>query len=202
EVEISALVKMGKLADDLKSIGLILKKKQNPRVMVVLYSKMRSGSFIDISLEGNRNAENQVERMLMKRGFQLVDADQTKRRRELEDRLATGDPKSAGRLAKDYGAEILITGEVSRIFAGTRSVYGSNVRFFSNDIRMKALETDTAKILFSGYRTGPASSADALFYLEESIEELFEEMVEGIFEQWRKDVYKAGLYQVRVANVS
>ncbi|MBW2260155.1 MAG: hypothetical protein JRF18_06845, partial [Deltaproteobacteria bacterium] len=39
QVKISAVVKMEQLADDLESIGLLIRKKQNPRVMVVVFSK-------------------------------------------------------------------------------------------------------------------------------------------------------------------
>ena len=50
EVKISALVKMGKLAHDLKSIGLLIRKKQNPRVMVVIYSREVDSSYLGVSL--------------------------------------------------------------------------------------------------------------------------------------------------------
>ena len=69
EVEISALVQMGKLAGDLQSIGLLIRKKQNPRVMVVIYSREVNSSFVGVSIEGNRHVENQVESGLLEQGF-------------------------------------------------------------------------------------------------------------------------------------
>jgi len=202
EVKISALVKMGKLAGDLQSIGLIIRKKQNPRVMVVIYSAETNSSFVGVALEGNRNAENQLESSLIEKGFQLVDAGQVDRKKQLETLLLKGDPSRAGKIARDYGAEILVQGEVRRTFVDQRTIFGRATRFFSNEIRLKALETDTGKVLFSGYKTRPASGAEALLPLQEATSDLAEEMVAGILKQWRKDVFQAGTYQLNISKAT
>jgi hypothetical protein len=202
EVEVSALVKMGKLSGDLESIGLLIRKKQNPRVMVVVYSRETNTSPLGVELEGNRNVENQIESALLQKGFQLVDAGQVNRKKQLEGLLLKGDPTRAGKMARDFGAEVLVDAEVRRTFAGERQVYGRSIRFFSNEVRLKALEADTAKILYSGYKTRPASGAEAFQPLEEATAELIDEMTAGILEQWRKDVFQAGSYQLEVAGIS
>jgi len=206
EVEISALVKMEKLAGDLEAIGLLIRKKQNPRVMVIIYSSEidRNRSFFDsdVAREGNRNTENQVESSLIEKGFKLVDAGQARRKKQLESLFLKGDPSRAAKIAKDFGAEILIQGEVRRSFVDKRSVFGRPTRFFSNEIRMKALETDTGKVLFSGYKTRPPSGVGALLPLEDATSELMDEMIEGILDQWRKDVFQAGSYQLDISGVS
>ena len=202
EVKISALVKMGKLAGDLQSIGILIRKKQNPRVMVVVYSREVNSSFLGVSLEGSRSVENLVESGLLERGFKLVDAGQVQRKRDLETLLINGDPSRASRMAGDFGAEILVQGEVRRSFVDQRQIFGRMTRFFSNEIRLKALETDTGKILFSGYKTRPPSGAGALLPLEESASELVDKMVAGILEHWRKDVFQAGSYQLNLSNIS
>jgi len=202
EVEISALVKMGKLSSDLESIGLLIRKKQNPRVMVVVYSRETNTSPLGVELEGNRNVENQIESALLQKGFQLVDAGQVSRKKQLEGLLLKGDPTRAGKMARDFGAEVLVEGEVRRTFVDQRQVYGRSMRFFSNEVRVKALETDTAKVLFSGYKTRPPSGAGAFLPLEEATAELIDEMTAGILDQWRKDVFQAGLYELEVSPIS
>ncbi|MBN2124318.1 MAG: hypothetical protein JW821_08490 [Deltaproteobacteria bacterium] len=202
EVEIRAMVRMGKLAGDLQAIGLLLRKKQNPRCMVVAFSREVDSSYLGVSLEGNRHVENQIEAGLLQKGFQVVDAGQVERKRQLEALFLKGDPSSAGRIAKDFGAEILVEVEVRRSFVEQRKVFGRSMRFFSNEVRLKALETDTAKILYSGYRTRPASGAGALMPLEEGTAELIDEMVDGILGQWRKDVFQAGSYHLDLSGVS
>ena len=202
EVEISALVKMGKLSDDLQSIGLVIRRKQNPRVMVVVYSREMDSSFTGVDLEGNRNVENQIESALMQKGFQIVDAGQVNRKKQLEAILLQGDPSRAGKVAKDFGAEILVQGEVRRSFVNETMVYGRKTRFFSNEVRLKGLETDTAKVLYSGFRTRPPSGASALVPLEEASSELVNEMMVRILDQWRKDVFQAGAFQLELSKVS
>jgi hypothetical protein len=183
-VKISAVVKMERLAEDLESIGLPIRKKQNPRVMVVVYSKQQLHSpYWSVVQEGNRNAENQIESKLMAKGFQVVDAGQVKRKKELEVFLLQGDPSMASKVAKDFGAEILIEASVTRDFVHQKRLFGRFMRFFSNEIRLKALETDTAKVVFSGYRTRPHSGAQALLPLEEATSELADEMIAAILEQ-------------------
>jgi hypothetical protein len=202
EVEVSALVKMGKLSGDLESIGLLIRKKQNPRVMVVVYSRETITSPMGVEMDGNRNVENQIESSLLQKGFQLVDAGQVSRKKELEGLLLQGDPTRAGKMARDFGAEILVEGEVRRTFVDQRRVYGQHTRFFSNEVRLKALETDTAKVLYSGFKTRPPSGAGAFLPLEEAAGELIDEMTAGILEQWRRDVFQAGSYQIEAASIS
>ena len=202
EVEVSALVRMGKLSGDLESIGLLIRKKQNPRMMVVVYSREIMTSPMGVEMEGNRNVENQIESALLQKGFQLVDAGQVNRKKELEGFLLQGDPARAGKMARDFGAEVLVEGEVRRTFVDERRVYGQIIRFFSNEVRVKALETDTAKVLYSGYKTRPPSGAGAFLPLEEAAAELIDEMTSGILEQWRRDVFQAGSYQIEAASIS
>jgi hypothetical protein len=202
QVRISAIVKMEQLAEDLESIGLLIRKKRNPRVMVVVYSEKLNSPYWGVIQEGNRNAENQIESKLMAKGFQLVDAGQVKRKKELETLLLHGDPSRASKMAKDFGAEVLVEANVRRDFVHQKELFGRLMQFFSNEIRIKALETDTAKVVFSGYKTRPHSGAQALLPLEEATAELVDEMIEGILEQWRKDVFQAGSYQLNLTGAS
>lgn len=125
------------------SIDLIVRKKQNLRIMVVIYSREVDSSLLGVALEGNRNVENQLESMLLESGFQLVDADQGRHKRQLETSLLKGDPSEARRTAS------------KAFFREGASNRGQIHAVFSTEIRLKALETDTAKVLYSGYRARP-----------------------------------------------
>lgn len=201
-VTISATVKMTRLADDLKAIGLLIRKKSNPRVMVIVRSTEESGTYFNIASEGNRNAQNHIESMLLAKGFRLVDPSLVQRKKELEMLLAGNNPAAAADIAVDYGAEILIEADVRRDFAGNRSILGRPAKFFSNDLRLKAIETDTGKIMYSGYETRPASGASSLQQLEEATAKLTDEMIRGILDQWRKDVYQAATFQIQLSGIS
>ena len=76
--------------------------------------------------------QDQIENRLMAKGFQLIDAGQVERKKALEAFLLKGDPSRANRMAKDFGAEVLVEGDVRRTFVDERQVFGRGMRFFSN----------------------------------------------------------------------
>ena len=202
QVEITAQVKMGKLSGDLQSIGLLMEKKRYPRTAVLVYSKEIDTTFPAISMEGNNSVENWVENGLLQEGFLLVDLAQVGYKKELETSLSAGDPNKAAKIAKNFGAEVLVAGEVRRSYVGDRQVMGRNMRFFTNEVRLKAIETDTTRVLYSGARTKPASGGETFALLETATEELLDEMKTAVLEKWRKDVYQASAYQIDIENIS
>ncbi len=202
QVSISAVVKLGKLADDLESIGLLIQKKQNPRVMVILSSRNIGGNWYEQIREGNRNIENQIEGKLISMGFEVVDKGQTDHKQMVESAIAGDDAAKAARLAKDFGAEVLIAGDVRREYSNSRTLYGRNVRFYSNELRLKAIQADTARILYSGSGTRPASALDYIAPLEEISGRLTDEMTAAILDKWRKDVYQISTYQLNLTGAS
>ncbi len=176
--------------------------KLRPKVMVVIYSTEVSSSFLGVAMEGNRNTENQIENCLISEGFQLVDAGQISRKKELESFLMKEDASLAGKIAKDFGADILVQGDVRRTFVDVRKIFGTPTRFFSNEIRIKAFRTDTGKILFSGYRTQPPSGAGALLPLENAANELCQEMMDKMLPEGKEDDLRAGTYELNISGVS
>lgn len=177
-------------------------KEDNPRVMVAFYSREVDSSFWGFSVEGNLQVENQIENALLEKGFQLVDALQIERKRELESLLLKGDPKRVNEFARDFGAEVLVQGEVRRSFTEERLVFGRLTRFFSNEVRVKALETNTGRILYSGYRTRPPSGLGTTLPIEDATLEIIEEMAAAISEKWREGTYRASSYQLELSNIS
>ncbi|HOP48129.1 MAG TPA: hypothetical protein PK874_10745 [Desulfobacteraceae bacterium] len=177
-------------------------KRSKLKVMVIIYSAEVSSTFLGVELEGNRNAENQIERCLLDKGFQPVDAGQVSRRNELEAFLRKDDPSAAGRIAGNVGADILVQGDVRRTFVDRRSILGRSTRFFSNEIRLKAFEADTGKVLYSGYSTRPPSGAEAFQQLEDATRELCEEMSQALLSQRDEGVSQAGIYELSITDVS
>ena len=176
--------------------------KPKPKVMVVIYSTEVSSTFLGVAMEGNRNTENQIENCLISEGFQVVDAGQISRKKELESLLMKEDASVASKIAKDFGADILVQGDVRRTFVDIRKIFGTSTRFFSNEIRIKAFETDTGKILFSGYRTRPPSGAGALLPLEDAANELCQEMTDKMLPVGKGNDLKAGTYELNISGIS
>lgn len=178
------------------------RKRRKPRIMVVVHSMEISSSFFGVALEGNRNAENQVESSLIQNGFQLVDAGQIGRKKELETLLMKEDPSIARKMARDFGADILVQVQVRRTFVDVRPILGRPTRFFSNEIRLKAFKTDTASVLFSGYRTRPPSGAGALLPLEDATTELCEDMIKELLENQGPEISQAETYELNISGAS
>ena len=176
--------------------------KPKPKVMVIIYSTEVSSTFLGVAMEGNRNTENQIENCLISEGFQLVDAGQVGRRKELESLLIKDDASLAGKIAKDFGADILVQGNVRRTFVDVRKIFGTPTRFFSNEIRIKAFRTDTGKILYSGYRTRPPSGAGALLPLEDAANELCLEMTDKMLPIGKGNALHAGTYELNISGIS
>jgi len=176
--------------------------KPKPKVMVVIYSTEVSSSFLGVAMEGNRNTENQIENCLISEGFQLVDAGQINRKKELESLLMKEDASMAGKIAKDFGADILVQGDVRRTFVDVRKILGKPTRFFSNEIRIKAFRTDTGKILFSGYRTRPPSGAGAFLPLEDAANELCQEMTDKMLREGKGKDLTEGTYELNMSGIS
>ncbi len=195
-VKVSAQVKTVELVDDLDSIGLLINKKQHPRVMVVLNSRQ-----IDFFTQaGSGNIENQIEAHLLQKGFDIVDANQVSLKKQVEVALLGQEFSQASQIAKDFGAEVLIACTVRREFANVREVYGTNVQFYSNEIQLKAFETHSARVLYSGFRNPSPTAIDHLGLLKAASLEMIEELVANILEKWKKDVNQGTQNQLNVSN--
>jgi hypothetical protein len=176
--------------------------KAKVKVMVAIYSIEIDTTFLGVAAEGNRNAENQIESSLLENGFEVIDAGQFTRKKMIEASLMKGDPLEANRIANDFGAQILIHGEVRRSYVGTRQILGRPTRFFSNELRLKAFETKTGQVLFSGYETRPPSGSGAAIPLEDATTDLCNKLITAIKKHERNDSPQVGRYELSVSHIS
>lgn len=195
-----AQVRKIKVSADSQSNVQSLNNKPYPRIMVVLYS-IEGGTFwYGYIREGNRSIENNIESSLLRKGFEIVDAKQVSRQKQIEIALSTNDFSTAVVAAKGFGAEVLITGNIRRMFVNSRRLYGRDVRFYSNEIQMKAMETGSAKVLYSGARNRSPSAINHIEPLEDASSELIDEMIAGILDKWGKDGSQVTRYELNVSN--
>jgi len=180
----------------------VLPSKAKIKVMVAIYSIEIDTTFLGVASEGNRNAENQIESRLLESGFEVIDTGQFTRKKMIEVSLMRGDPLEANRIANDFGARILIRGEVRRSFVGVRQVLGRPTRFFSNEVRLKAFETKTGQVLFSGYETRPPSGSGAVIPLEDATANLCNKLIPAIKNHERNDNPQVQRYELSVSHIS
>jgi hypothetical protein len=172
-----------------------------PKIVVFVYSLEIDTTFLGVAAPGNRSVENQLENRLIEEGFEVIDASQFERRKEVERLLAENDFPSANRLFFDFGADILVYGNVRRSFAGNRLIMGRPTRFFSNELRLKAVSAHTGQVLFSGYETKPPSGEGATLLLEEAASALCRQLIPAIEKATLKSRQGSNPYEVHISGI-
>lgn len=139
-VKINAVVKTSELGDKLLIMGLI-KKIGDPRIMVII-PEYNLGE-----VESNPAAETAIINHLIETGYKVVDQSQISQIRysEQSKKLIEGDLDYASSLAKQYGADILITGTASSSIKG--EIYG--MISVGSEINLKAIKIDIGEIIFT-----------------------------------------------------
>ncbi|MFW6099551.1 MAG: hypothetical protein ACOC79_03545, partial [Thermodesulfobacteriota bacterium] len=172
------------------------------QVLVVMQSAEVDTTLLPIVVEGNRSAENQIEQALLRNGFQVIDLEQVQRKRQLNRILLQNDPSAVGKLAGDLGADVVIHGQVRRTFVAMRQVMGRPTRFFSNEIRLKASDTRSGAVVYSGFETRPPSGAGATLPLENACQALLRPMMHALLHHTQQDrTIQPGVYHIRLSQV-
>lgn len=151
-----------------------------PRVMVIVRAVETSFSIFHKETYVSISIENVIEAELKRNNFTLISPLQVRVIQQLEDAYARDDGKEVGRIIKDAEVDVIIFGEVLRTFVDTRRIAGGNYRFFSNDVRLKAISADSGVILYSGAKDKPPTAENYTEPLKDAAIELTKELVKAI----------------------
>ena len=188
KVTIQANVASGELKNDLRALNILMRQVRKPRVMVLFEESMSHG------VNSGSLAEDAFSRVLLERGFKLVDAD-TVRRNLGQDSvrgLLAGDERVAAVISDKYGAEMLVLGTAQ---AGTNQVTIGDIRINSNQavVSAKLVKADTGEVKVSETRQAVKPHVNSLtgiqMALAEASEVLANDMVDQIIQIFRKAVY-------------
>ena len=110
-VTVRATVRDGDLKNDLEALNVLMRQVRKPRVMVLFEDFSNSG------LDSGRMAEGHISKILLDKGFKLVDADAVRRNigRDKVMGLLAGEEKVATAIGAKYGAEILLVGSAQAV---------------------------------------------------------------------------------------
>jgi hypothetical protein len=195
-VQIEATVKLGKVRDDMEAAGLLMKRKQMPRLMVMTMPR-NDPQAISPGKQYVDSAKSPVEEVFLDKKFRMVDANQHISQQNLA--RASGNRDKLVALARDTGAEILVLSEAIRYFERNVQLYGSNYEIFRSDIQLRVIETGTGKVIYSGSKQGePSATIDPVY---DASRELANEAVEAILQQWSSDVNNATSYKLTITRV-
>lgn len=175
-VIVEADVGRERLKDRLQAINLIMARKSKPRLMLLFAEKAQKDAI----------AEAAMSRYFMGKGFKLIDAQSLPKERSGE---LSQDPKSASRLAGQYGAEIVMIGAVD---TATQSFNVGGIEMHSNKVTVsvKVINGDTGEVITTDSKGGaaPGMKGDIKKITEEAAEKLARQMMEEVLERWSAEL--------------
>lgn len=195
-VKIQATVRLGKIRDDLSAAGLLMQRKQLPRLMVVVTSPTPGEAWV----EGKQyvdSVKNVVEQVFLKKKFRLVDYD----RHAVAQQAAAmqGDAQKLASLAKDAGAEVIVHARAARYFERDVNLYGSNYKLYRSDVQLRIVESGTGRVIYSGTQAGEGSAT--LDPLHDAAKLVAAQGMEALLQKWSGDVSGTAQIKLNVRNL-
>ena len=187
-VTIQATVASGDLKNDLRALNILMRQVRKPRVMVFFEETLSQ------DVNSGRLAEDAVSKVLLERGFKLVDADVVRRNlgREGVRGLLAGDQRVAAAIGDKYGAEMLLIGTAQ---ATTSEVTIGDIRINSNQavISAKLVRADTGEVKVSETRQAAKPHVNSLtgkqMAIAEASEYLANDMIDKMIDIFQEQVY-------------
>jgi hypothetical protein len=211
KVAIQAAVAEGNLKNDILALGLLMARKNMPRVMIMVAEQnvgmhyysywwgVKAGT-ADLSI-----TENVLMEKLTRKGFHIVDHAVTSRTLEIKapykiESLNNDAVRSIGNL---YDAEVVIYGKALSKLAG--SVLGTSMKSAQADISLRVVSTDTGRVIASSTHHAAAvhpnevtAGAEALKLATDAIAD---QLIEQIVNQWSQDVSGGSLIRLVVSDI-
>ena len=149
-VKIQAVVKLGNLKDDWQALAFLIKKKGNPKIMVVIRDKINGKA------DKNRGVDRatvEFESFLQSKNIRPVDK-ATMEENKLNDIKAAsleGNLSKVAALGKEYRANLVVIGYAdSSLRERTEPYKGAGYwYFYRGSMVVKVVRTDDAQIIFS-----------------------------------------------------
>tara|TARA_B100001971_G_C18147053_1_gene513665 strand:- start:169 stop:1128 length:960 start_codon:yes stop_codon:yes gene_type:complete len=194
-IKILANVGMDNITDDLQAIGLLISRKHNPRIMVIMGESI-AGSELQIH-EGQSVSEAVFIEQFLSKGFKVVDSEMAKKTTERNQlfHALEGDKILAAKIGLQYNAEVVIMGkavatpkpssQTSEYFKGT------NFKSVHANMSAKAIRADTAEIIATSSMSGAKAHIDETTGAHKAFKtvgkKLADTIIERILKKWGDD---------------
>jgi len=196
EVTIKAIVKTGRIKDDLAALGLLMRRKGKPRIMIVVsesnqQSSPRTGETAASPVPG-RAAETEMISKFKEKGFTVVDQTQVEKIRESQKLRSAleGNAEAAAALGRQFGAEVIIVGEAMSELGTTEGLGG--MVSSRGRAEARAINCDTGEILAVGEKVKPGLDLSQVIAGKKALTsaggELAGVLIDQILERWSTEV--------------
>ena len=205
-VRIAAIVKTGSIKNDLQAIGLLMERKQLPRLMVLIKESWQARPEDQGFFSRQSQAEVSVVSAFLKKGFYVLDSTALKDSRGREEALKVirGDSKAASMLGQLAGSDIVVAGESISQNRGT--VANSSFVSVSTTFNLKVFNVDTAEILAAKTWNGPGAGLDELSASNASVtnvsNKVCDELIVDVLNKWVAQTGGTQIIQIIVYQVT
>jgi len=210
-VTVLAMVAQGNLKNDLMALGLLMARKNMPRIMMMVAEQnvgtqyysywwgIKAGH-VDLTV-----TENTLMEKLGQKGFIVIDHAVKSNSIEISkpykiESLANDAIVSIGKL---YEAEVVIYGKALAKLAG--SVMGSSMKSVQADVSLRAVNTDNGQVIASATNHAaavhPSEVTAGTNALKIATESISDRLIEQIVNRWNQDLSGGGLIQLVISGV-
>jgi hypothetical protein len=156
EVTVNAVVKMSDLKSDLDAIQTLIRRKNTPRMMVLIEeTNIGETPGMHLVTTDLNTAETALMDQFMAKGFRFVDQQTVKANMDkaVAAAILKGDVAKAAALGKSHGAEVVVTGKAVAKATETEA-FGTKIRSQQATVTARAIRTDTGDIIATGSAQG------------------------------------------------
>jgi hypothetical protein len=205
--KIRAMVSKSAIASTWGEVQNVLDQIGRPGIAVFILER------IDGVVQDSSILESQLENRLLQAGFNVYAGEQMRAVAEKESAAAASDGNlvKVQAIAKDFGAQIFITGTAQADAAGVRELAGEPTAMYNGDGMIKMFYTDTAQMIGSeslanwrggarGFHTqSPQAGKKAL---ENAGQELVDRLYQTSMKSWATRISAGGELTIEVQGMS
>ena len=210
-VTVQANVAKGVLKNDLMALGLLIARKNMPRIMIMVAEQnvgMHHYAYWWHVVAGHADltiTENTLMEKLSEKGFNIVDHSVKTKNIQISDAykiesLTNDAIKTLGNL---YDAEVVIYGKALSKLAG--SVMGSSMKSAQADVSLRAVNTDNGQVIASSTNHAaavhPSEVNAGTEALKLAAEGIAEKLITQIINRWSQDVSGGTMIQVVISGI-
>ncbi len=208
KIVIQATLSKDGLNKDLVALGILVQTIGNPRIALLITES------VSASKEGVNYVEMEFLNGFQKKGFEVVDPNQTLKYKESKEAMAAlgGDPKAAAKLGSLINADVLIVG-VSKSqeadLSGNAYFKGTGMKSVGTTLSLKAFDVGTRKILAAGNAQASMVDPNIMKAAQKGSQKVVKKMMgkkdqffDRLVSSWKHKANDGATYKVVVKNVT